>query len=160
MRQHETIRVQHDTTHDNTTNNTSQHNTTRVQHDTTRHHTSKTQDNTSIIRYNTSMTRPNTSAKEARTAKIGLYFTFFIIELYIFLIFLEMVNIVLHAILFQPFEYQGVYIHPSEILLIDHGSMTSCAKTEIQIPNTYICPIPLSCFINDNCGFWPSENPV
>ena len=120
MRQHETIRVQHDTTHDNTTNNTSQHNTTRVQHDTTRHHTSKTQDSTSIIRYNTSMTRPNTSAKEARTAKIGLYFTFFIIELYIFLIFLEMVNIVLHAILFQPFEYQGVYIRP-DMLLSNQG---------------------------------------
>ena len=160
MRQHETVRVQHDTTHDNTTNNTSQHNTTRVQHDTTRHHTSKTQDNTSIIRYNTSMTRPNTSAKEARTAKIGLYFTFFIIELYIFLIFLEMVNIVLHAILFQPFEYQGVYIRPSEMLLSNQERMTSCAKIAIQIPKACIYPTPLSCFINNNCGFWPSENHV
>ena len=91
-----------------------QHETMRVQHDTT-------QDNTSIIRYNTSMTRPNTSAKEARTAKIGLYFTFFIIELYIFLISLEMVNMVLHAILFQPFEYQGVYIRPSDMLLSNQG---------------------------------------
>ena len=91
-----------------------QHETMRVQHDTT-------QDNTSIIRYNTSMTRPNTSAKEARTAKIGLYFTFFIIELYIFLISLEMVNMVLHAILFQPFEYQGLYIRPSDMLLSNQG---------------------------------------
>ena len=91
-----------------------QHEAMRVQHDTT-------QDSTSIIRYNTSMTRPNTSAKEARTAKIGLYFTFFIIELYIFLISLEMVNMVLHAILFQPFEYQGVYIRPSDMLLSNQG---------------------------------------
>ena len=28
-----------------------------------------------------------------------------------------MVNIVQHAILFQPFEHQGVYIRPSEMLL-------------------------------------------
>ena len=32
-----------------------------------------------------------------------------------------MVNIVLHAILFQPFEYQGVYIRPSDMLLSNQG---------------------------------------
>ena len=66
-----------------------------------------------------------------------------------------MVNIVLHAILFQPFEHQGVYIRPSEMLLSNQGRMTSSAKIEIQIPKTYIYLTPLSCFINDNCGFWP-----
>ena len=65
MIQHECKTIQHDY-------NTTQHETTRVKHKTTR-------DNTSI-------TRPNTSTKEARAAKIGLYFTFFVTELYIFLI--------------------------------------------------------------------------
>ena len=70
---------QHNTTRDNTTQheyNTTQHEATREKHKTTR----------VIIRYSTSITRPNTSIKEARAAKIGLYFTFFVIELYIFLI--------------------------------------------------------------------------
>ena len=71
-----------------------------------------------------------------------------------------MVNIVLHAILFQPFEHQGVYIRPSEMLLSNQGRMTSSAKIEIQIPKTYIYLTPLSCFIDNNCGFWPSENHV
>ena len=39
-----------------------------------------------------------------------------------------MVNIVLHAILFQPFEYQDIYIHPSEMLLSNQGHMMSCTK--------------------------------
>ena len=47
-----------------------------------------------------------------------------------------MVNIVLHAILFQPIEHQGVYIRPSEMLL--GNRMTSCAKIAIQIPKTCI----------------------
>ena len=63
--QHEATRV---TTRANTTQ---RHNTTRVPHDITRHDTSKTQDNTNI-------TRPYTSTKEARAAKIGFYFTFFV----------------------------------------------------------------------------------
>ena len=71
-----------------------------------------------------------------------------------------MVNIVPHAIFFQPFEYQGVYTHPSEMLLSNQGRMTSCAKTAIQIPKSYIYPTPLLCFVNNNCGFWPSENHV
>ena len=62
-----------------TSDNTRQHDTTRVQHDTTR-------GNTSTIRHNTSTTRPNRSAKEALAAKIGLYFALFVTELYIFLI--------------------------------------------------------------------------
>ena len=41
-----------------------------------------------------------------------------------------MVNIVLHAILFQPFEHQGVYIRPSEML--PGNRMTSCAKVAIH----------------------------
>ena len=69
-----------------------------------------------------------------------------------------MVNIVLHAILFQPFEHQGVYIRPSEMLLSNQGRMTSCTKIAIHIPNTYIYLTPLSCFIDSNCSFWPSEN--
>ena len=68
-----------------TSNNTTQHNAAQVQHETTRQNTSTTRHNTSTIRHNTSKTRPNTSAKEARTAKIGLYFTLFVTKLYIFL---------------------------------------------------------------------------
>ena len=71
-----------------------------------------------------------------------------------------MINIVLHAILRQHFEYQGVYIRPSEMLLTNQRLMASCAKIMIQIPKTYIYPTTLSCFINNNCGFWPSENEV
>ena len=37
-----------------------------------------------------------------------------------------MVNIVLHVILFQTFEYQGLIICPSE-MLSNLGHMTSCA---------------------------------
>ena len=69
-----------------------------------------------------------------------------------------MVNIVLHAILFQPFEYQGVYIRPSEILLNNQERMTSCAKITIQIPKTYIYLSPLSYFIDNSCGFLSSES--
>ena len=69
-----------------------------------------------------------------------------------------MVNIVLHALLFQPFEHQGVYVRPSEML--PDNRMTSCAKTAIKIPKTYIYPTPLSCFINYNYSFWPSENHI
>ena len=68
-----------------------------------------------------------------------------------------MVNIVLHAILFESFEYEGVYIRPSEMLLSNRGRMTSSAMIEIQIPKTYIYLTPLSRFINDNCGFWPDN---
>ena len=71
-----------------------------------------------------------------------------------------MVNIVLHAILFQPFEYQGVYIPPSVMLLSNQGSMTSCAKIAIQIPKTYIYLTPLSFLIDNKCGFWSSGNHV
>ena len=39
-----------------------------------------------------------------------------------------MVNIMLYAILFQPFEYIGVYIRPSEMLLSNQGRMTSLLK--------------------------------
>ena len=56
-----------------------------------------------------------------------------------------MVNIVLHAILFQSCEYQGVDIRPSEMLLSNQGRITYCAKIAIQIPKTYIYPTPLSC---------------
>ena len=56
-----------------------QHKTKQVKHKTTR-------DNIIIIQYNTSITQSNMSTKEAWPAKIGLYFTFFDIELYIFLI--------------------------------------------------------------------------
>ena len=94
----------------------------------------------SKARYSMSITRPNTSTKEARADKIGLYFTFFCIELYIFLISLAMVNIVLHVLLFQLFEYQGVYIGPSEMLLSNQGRMTSCAKIAIDL-------FPDSCFL-------------
>ena len=38
-----------------------------------------------------------------------------------------MINIVLHIILFQTFEYQGLIIYPSE-RLSNLGYMTSCAK--------------------------------
>ena len=69
-----------------------------------------------------------------------------------------MVNVALHAIFFQPFEYQGVYIRPSEMLLSNQGRMTSCVLTETQIPKTYIYLTPLSFFFDRNCRFWPSEN--
>ena len=71
-----------------------------------------------------------------------------------------MVNIVLHAILSQPFQYQGVYMRPSEMLLSNQVRTMSCANIAIQVPITYIYLTPLSCFIDNNCGFWPSENYV
>ena len=49
-----------------------------------------------------------------------------------------MVNIVLHAILFQPFEYQGIYIRPSEMLLSNQRRMMSSTNIAIQILKTYI----------------------
>ena len=66
--------------------NTTQHEITQVQHDTTRIKHEITRDNTSTIRHNTSTARPNTSKKEAAEAKIGLYITFFVAELYNFFI--------------------------------------------------------------------------
>ena len=80
---------------------------------------------------------------------------------------LEIVNIVLHVKLFQPFEYQGLIIHLSE-LLSRQGHTTSCPKPsdlldiklfhfikkdcssgtkDIYIP-------PLSCFINKHYDVW------
>ena len=52
-----------------------------------------------------------------------------------------MVDIVL--ILLQTFEYQGLYVRPSEILLSKQGRMTSCAKIAIQITKMHIYPTPL-----------------
>ena len=71
-----------------------------------------------------------------------------------------MVKIVLHAILFQPFEHQSLYIRPSEMLLSNEGRMVSGAKIAIQIPKMYIYLTPLLCFMDNNCGIWPSENHV
>ena len=104
----------------------------------------------SIILYNTSITRPNTSTKEARAAKIGLYFTFLLLN-YIFSEFLlETVNIVLHAIFFQPFEYQGVYV--LEMLLTN-------AKIAIQKPKANITSLLFRVLLT-NCGFLPGKNHV
>ena len=70
-----------------TSNNTRQHDTTRVQHEyTIQYNTNTTRHNTSTIRYNTSRTQLNTSTEEARTAKIELYIALFVTELYFFLI--------------------------------------------------------------------------
>ena len=69
-----------------TTNNTRQHDTTRVEHGTTRVEHEATRDGTSTMRHNTSTARPNTSTKEARAAKTGLYILLFVTELYISLI--------------------------------------------------------------------------
>ena len=62
---------------------------------------------------------------------------------------LEIVNIVLRIILFQPFEYQGLIIRLSE-MLSNQGHMKSWAKLSslldirlkiaVQIPKTYIYP--------------------
>ena len=57
----------------------------------------------------------NRSTKEALAAKIGLYFAHSVTD--------EIVNIVLHVILFQLFEYQGLKILPSKILS-NQGRMT------------------------------------
>ena len=93
-------------TRDNTTQheyNTRQHETTRVKHKTTRHNTSTTWGNTTQQEYNTRQhektrvkldasrdntrsPRRNTSTKEARVAKLEVYFALFVIELYILLI--------------------------------------------------------------------------
>ena len=43
-----------------------------------------------------------------------------------------MVNIVLHAILIQPFEYQGIYMRPSDILLNNQGRMTSAQRLQFR----------------------------
>ena len=58
---------------------------TRVKHKITRSNTSTTRENTSTIGHNTRTTRPITSTKEARAAKLGLYFALFFAELDIFL---------------------------------------------------------------------------
>ena len=79
-RQQNTTRVQHETTQ----HNMSATRSNMAQQETTRHKTSKTRDNTSEIRRNTSTTRLSTSTKEARVAKIGLYFSLFVTELCIF----------------------------------------------------------------------------
>ena len=79
--------------------------------------------------------------KGSSGSKNRVYSTFFIIELSSFR---NIVNIVLYAILFQPFEYQGVYTRPSEMLLSNQGRMKSCAKIAIQIAKTYIYLTPLS----------------
>ena len=144
-----------------TKNNTSttRRNTSKtgVQHEATR---SAAQGNTSTIQRNMNTTRPNTSTKEALAGKLGPYFALFVTEICIFLLFSKIVNIVLHVILFQPFEYQGLMIPPSEILS-NQGHMTSCAKFRgllyrklkiaILVPKTYIPP--LLCFINNHSGF-------
>ena len=46
------------------------------------------------------------------------------------------------------------------MLLSNQGHITSCTKIAIQIPKMYIYLTPLSCFIDNNCGIWPSENHV
>ena len=84
-------------------------------------------------RHNTSVTRPNTCTIETLAAKIGLYFALFFTE------------IVLHVVLFQPFEYQRFIILPSEILN-NQGHITSSVKLSgllyikhkiaIQVPKT------------------------
>ena len=76
---------------------------------------------------------------------------FFVTKLYIFLFFLEIVNIVLHVILIKPFEYQGLIILPSKILS-NQGHMTSCSKLSgllldtkpkiaTQVPKMYMYPL-------------------
>ena len=77
--------------------NTRQHNTTRVQHEynTTQHDNTLVKHDITQVKHQT--TRENTSTKEARVAKLGLCFSLFITELYIFW---EMVNIVLHVMFF------------------------------------------------------------
>ena len=108
---------------------------------------SYTSNNTRKPRDNASTIQHNTSIKKARGAKIRLYFAFFVTELYILLFFLEIVNIVLYIICFNPFEYQGLIIRPSKIVS-RQGYVMSCAKlsglpdvklkTAIQVPNRYI----------------------
>ena len=100
---------------------TTQDNATQHENNTT------ARDNTNTMRHNTNTARPNTSTKESRAAKIGLHIVFFVTELYIFLAFLEIFNIVLHVILFQPFEYRGLKTRPSE-MLSNQGHMAPCAK--------------------------------
>ena len=46
------------------------------------------------------------------------------------------------------------------MLLSNQGRMTYGAKIAIEIPEMYIYATSLSCFINNNCGFWPRENHV
>ena len=82
--QHDTTRVQHKTTRHSTSTTRLKHDTTRGNTNTTQGSTSTARDNTSTIRHNTSTTRPNTSTGEALAAKIGLHFALFVTELYIF----------------------------------------------------------------------------
>ena len=123
---------------------TTQDNATQHENNTT------ARDNTNTMRHNTNTARPNTSTKESRAAKIGLHIVFFVTELYIFLAFLEIFNIVLHVILFQPFEYRGLKTRPSE-MLSNQGHMAPCAKLSslpdiklriaIQVPKMYRKPL-------------------
>ena len=93
------------------------------------------------------------STMEALALKTGLYFALFVAELYIYIYFKflsAIVNIVLHVILFQSFEYHGLIILPSEILG-NQGHMTFCgklsdllyikSKNAIQVAKAYYTPL-------------------
>ena len=67
-----------------------------------------------------------------------------------------MVNIVQHAILFQPFEHQGVYIRPSEMLLSNQGRPAQRLQFRYQ-RRIYIS---LLFRVLSTTNFWPSENHV
>ena len=124
-RQHDTTRVPHETTqHDTSTtgHNTRQHETTRVQHE--------------YNATNTSTTRPNRSTKE----KIGLHFALFVTELYIFLIsfrnsyYSPTCNIV--STLWIPRAYNTSFQNTKQPRTYDVLLYIKLTTT-IQVPKTY-----------------------
>ena len=129
--------------------NTSTTRENKTQHE---YNISKTHNNTSTIRHKTSITRPNTSTKKVRAAKIKLYFTPFVTELYIFLICFRncSYSLICNIVFAIPLNTKDVYIRPSEMLLSNQARMTFCAKIAIQVLKTYIYPTPLSSFFNNN----------
>ena len=134
------------------------HNTSTTSHNTStaRHNTRQHEKNTRQHEYNTIQHEYNTSEheyKESSGSKNGALLHIFCYWTIYFL--LEMVDIVLHAILFQPFEYQGVYTSFWGAAK-QPGAYDVCAGIGIQMPGAYIYLAPFSCFIGSNCGFWPT----
>ena len=107
-----------------------------------------TRDNTSKIQHNTSTTWPNLSTKEAREAKLGLYFALFVTEIYIFLV-----------------SCRNSYYNPTCNILLNLwvpraliNVLPKCyyprpnVRLQLMYQNVYITP--LLCFNNTHYGFF------
>ena len=140
-----------------------EYNATQHEYNATQHEYNATQhEYNSTMRCNTSKTKLSTSTKEARTAKIGLYITLFVTELYLFLIFFGNSYYSPICNIFSTLWMSKVYntslrnVKQSktyDVLRKVQRLADAKLKIAIQVPKTYIYP-PLSCFINNLYSFW------